>query len=126
MSSNSTVTQTAGMKTYLTVLARISPWLVVAICMAVVLVFVLLAPYAHPSTDDLCLANGIRRDGLINHLWKHYFEWSGRYSGNALYGVYPLIFGMFEGYRYIPVIIIASLFIASLFFIVECVYNKIV
>ncbi len=107
-------------------LSRLSPWLLVAICFAVVLVFFSLAPYAHPSTDDICMADGIRREGLLAHLWHHYSEWSGRYSGNALYGVYPLIFGMFDGYRFIPVFMVVSLFVASAFLLSSVFGSKMV
>ena len=96
-------------------LKRVSPLLLLSVGAAVVIVFNMLAPYAHPSSDDLCLANGIQRDGLLKHLWLHYQQWSGRYSGNALYGTYPVIFGMFTGYKYIPVVLIISLIAASAF-----------
>ena len=98
-------------------LKRIPPLLLLSVGAAVVIVFIMLAPYAHPSSDDLCLANGIQRDGLLKHLWLHYQEWSGRYSGNALYGTYPVMFGMFSGYKYIPVVLIISLIAASAFFL---------
>jgi hypothetical protein len=115
MNSDKPFSNATGLQAYFSMLSRLSPWLLVAICLAVVLVYFLLAPYAHPSTDDLCMADGIRREGLIPHLWNHYFEWSGRYSGNALYGVYPMVFGMFDGYRYIPVFMIVALLAAAAF-----------
>jgi hypothetical protein len=96
---------------------RIGPFLLLAVYLAVIAVFVLLGQYAHPSSDDFCLAAGVNDHGLLTELWNHYFEWSGRYTGNALYAVYPLVFGMFEGYKYIPVLIIASLFLATAFFV---------
>ncbi|MBT8127251.1 MAG: hypothetical protein KJP15_07200 [Gammaproteobacteria bacterium] len=98
-------------------LLRIGPYLFLAVSLAVVIVFILLGQYAHPSSDDFCLAAGVNRHGLLTEMWNHYFEWSGRYTGNALYAIYPLVFGLFEGYRYIPVLIIVSLFLASAFFV---------
>ena len=103
--------------TGLTAPARLAPYLVLAASLAVLLVFILLAQYAHPSSDDFCMASGVRAEGLFTHLWNHYLEWSGRYSGNALYAVYPLFFDLFDGYRYIPVIVIAALFLATAFFL---------
>ena len=97
----------------LTVLTRLAPALLVAACLAVVLVFMLLAQYAHPSSDDFCMASGVNNHGLFAYLWQHYLEWSGRYSANALYAVYPLVFDLFDGYRYIPAIVITFLFAAS-------------
>ena len=98
-------------------LARIAPYLLIAVCLAVLLVFLLLAQYAHPSSDDFCMASGINDHGLVRHLWNHYFEWSGRYSGNALYALYPLIFGLFESYQYIPLLVVLALYLATAFFL---------
>ncbi len=80
----------------------------------VVCVFILLGQYAYPSADDFCMASGVRDEGLIPHLWNHYLEWSGRYTGNALYAIYPLIFGLFSGYSLMPGIIILMLYVATL------------
>ena len=97
--------------------SRVGPYLLVAACLAVVAVFVLLGEFAHPASDDYCMAAGVKREGLITHLSNHYFEWSGRYSGNALYAVYPIMFGLFDGYKYIPAIVITALFMAAVFFL---------
>jgi len=98
-------------------ITQLAPYLLVAACLAVLLVFILLAQYAQPSSDDFCMASGVKEYGLITQLWNHYLEWSGRYTGNALYAVYPLVTGLFEGYRYIPAIVIAALFLATAFFL---------
>ena len=97
--------------------AKIGPYLLVAAGLAVFLVFILLGQYAHPSSDDFCMAAGVNEHGLAAQLWQHYFEWSGRYSSNALYAVYPLAFGLFAGYPYIPFIVIAALLLAMAFFL---------
>ena len=109
--------QTAIQQTRLTVLAQIAPYLLVAACLAVLLVFIFLAQFAQPSSDDFCMASGVNDNGLVTHLWNHYFEWSGRYSGNALYAVYPLVTDLFVGYKFIPAIVIAALFLATAFFL---------
>lgn len=85
--------------------------------MAVVLVFALLAQYSQPSSDDFCMASGVNDHGLIRYLWQHYFEWSGRYSGNALYAIYPVIFDLFDGYKYIPALVMLALYLATVFFL---------
>jgi hypothetical protein len=97
--------------------AQASPFLLFSICVAVLLVFLLLAQYAQPSSDDFCMASGVAEHGLIRQLWSHYFEWSGRYSGNALYAIYPRIFGLFDGYKYIPAILLLILFFSAAFFL---------
>ena len=91
--------------------------MLIAICLAVVLIFVLLAQYSHPSSDDFCMASGVNDHGLVPYLWKHYFEWSGRYTGNALYAIYPVIFGLFDAYKFIPAIVLLLFFLALGFFL---------
>ena len=92
-------------------------YLLLAASVAVLLVFVLLGQYAHPSSDDFCMAAGVNEYGLWVQLWQHYLEWSGRYSSNALYAIYPIAFGLFDGYKFIPAITIAALILATAFFL---------
>jgi hypothetical protein len=101
----------------LTSLARIASYMLIAISLAVILVFVLLAQYAHPSSDDFCMASGVNNHGLIPYLWQHYFEWSGRYTGNALYAIYPVVFDLFYGYKFITAAVLLALFFAATFFL---------
>lgn len=92
-------------------------YLLVTASLLILLTFMALGFYAYPSADDFCMASGVRREGLMAHLWGHYFAWSGRYSGNTLYAIYPLLFGLFEGYRYLPILLILSLFSAMAYFL---------
>ncbi|MCW8963848.1 MAG: DUF6056 family protein [Gammaproteobacteria bacterium] len=85
--------------------------------MAVLLVYIGLGHYAHPSADDYCMASGVRQNGFIPHLWDHYLEWSGRYASNTLYAIYPMVFGFFGGYQLMPFLLIVSLLLASNFFL---------
>jgi len=87
--------------------------------MTVLFVYILLGHYAHPSADDFCMASGVRQNGFIPHLWGHYLEWSGRYVSNALYAIYPMVFGFFSGYQLMPFLLIVSLLLASNFFLVS-------
>lgn len=89
--------------------------LLALLSLSVMLVFSALGTYAHPSADDFCMAEGVQREGLWTHLWNHYFEWSGRYSGNALYAIYPLVFGLLDGYKFIALLLLLSLFTAMAF-----------
>jgi len=95
----------------------LAPYLLLAICLAVLLVFLLLAQYSNPSSDDFCMASGVAERGLAGQLWNHYFEWSGRYSGNALYAGYPIVFGLFDGYQAIPLLVMLGLFFSAAFFL---------
>lgn len=98
-------------------LSRTMPWLIVLASIIVMLVYVLLGHYAHPSADDYCMANGVQSSGLISHLLHHYAEWSGRYASNTLYALYPMIFGFADGYQVMPAAIILLLLLATAFFL---------
>jgi hypothetical protein len=111
------LTQIDRQQNRLNITAILSPVILTLVCLTVVALFVVLAKYAPPSSDDFCMAGGVNDHGLFRQLWLHYFEWSGRYSSNALYAVYPLIFGLFDGYKYIPAIMIMALFLALAFFL---------
>jgi hypothetical protein len=91
--------------------------LLISSSLVVLLLFISLGHYAQPSADDFCMANGVRQLGLINHLWGHYLEWSGRYSGNMLYAIYPLIFDLFDGYQFMPALLILGLYFALAYFL---------
>jgi len=99
------------------VIQRYAAYLIGLSGFIVLLSFIWLGQYAHPSSDDFCMAAGVRQEGLFPHLWNHYVEWSGRYSGNALYAIYPLIFGMFSGLVFIPALLILLLFLSCSFFL---------
>jgi hypothetical protein len=83
----------------------------------VLLTFITLGFYAYPSADDFCMVSGVAQNGLFSHLWQHYLEWSGRYSGNAFYAIYPFIFGLFHGYPLIAVLLIVAVYLATAFFL---------
>lgn len=99
----------------------IPPLLVLTVSLVVILLFIALGQYAQPSADDFCMAYGVQQRGLWSHLWAHYIEWSGRYSGNAFYAIYPLVFGLLDGYVWMPALLILALivsfasFLATLF-----------
>jgi len=101
----------------LSAIAKTGPYLLLAASLVVLLLFILLGQYAHPSSDDFCMASGVNQFGLGGQLWKHYFEWSGRYSSNALYAVYPVVFDLFDAYKFIPAIMIAALVVSMAFFL---------
>jgi len=91
--------------------------LLIAASLTVLMTFISLGFYAYPSADDFCMVSGVEQHGLLPHLWQHYFEWSGRYSGNAFYAIYPLVFGFFHGYALIALLLIISLFAGCAFFL---------
>ena len=96
---------------------RITPYLLLLTSLTVLLVYILLGHYAHPSADDFCMASGVRDQGLLPHLSHHYIEWSGRYASNTLYALYPIIFGFADGYQIMPGLIMVLLVLATAFFL---------
>jgi hypothetical protein len=88
---------------------RVSLLMLIAAAMLVPALYIALGQYAYPSADDFCMATGVRDVGFFQHLWNHYFEWSGRYTSNAMYALYPLIFGLFDGYPLIAGLLILCL-----------------
>lgn len=109
--------QTSRQQSRLISITQVAPYLLLAACLAVLLVFILLAQYAQPSSDDFCMASGVNDQGLVRHLWNHYLEWSGRYSSNALYAIYPVVTDLFDGYKFIPAMVITALFLATAYFL---------
>lgn len=92
---------------------------------SLVVAFVFIAPgfYAYPAADDFCMAVGVKEYGLFEQLWRHYFEWSGRYTGNFLYAAYPLVFGLFEGYGYIAALVMIGLYF-SIAFLLASIFQR--
>ena len=109
--------RSAKSQTWLSAVLHIAPYLLAAASVAVLLVFVLLGQYAHPSSDDFCMASGVNEHGLLAQLGKHYLEWSGRYSSNALYAIYSVAFDLFDGYKFIPAITVTALILATAYFL---------
>jgi len=83
----------------------------------VISIFIALGFYAYPAADDFCMVSGVEQNGLLPHLWEHYLIWSGRYSSNAFYALYPLLFGFFHGYPILALLLILSLFAGVVFFL---------
>lgn len=104
-------------KRIFTLADKITVFVVSAFNILILLIFMFLSQYSNPAADDFCMAAGITESGALSHLWEHYKQWSGRYSGNALYGLLPLLFGLREGYFLIPILLITSLYLAFSYFL---------
>lgn len=94
-------------------------YLILLASITVISTFSALGFYAYPSADDFCMASGVRDSGLWPHLWRHYLEWSGRYAGNAFYAIYPLLFGLMDGYDFIALSLIILLILATAYFVAK-------
>ena len=88
-----------------------------------IIVFASLGFYSHPAADDYCMAAGVIADGFFESQYIHYMGWSGRYSGNALYAFYPYAFGLIEGYKFLPAILLISLWL-SINYLICSIFRK--
>ena len=91
-------------------------WLIVLALL--VLPFIFLSFFIHPSADDLILTADTWRDGILVHVGKVYMEWSGRYFGTLIVSLNPLVFGSYFGYKLVPVLLMA-LFYCGIFYLIK-------
>ncbi|HNW97842.1 MAG TPA: DUF6056 family protein [Bacteroidales bacterium] len=78
--------------------------------------FLILSFYSHPSADDYIIAAVIREKGIYEHFKQVYFEWSGRYFSTIISLFSPLVFGWIFGYKIIPFLLIILFYFSICFF----------
>lgn len=79
-----------------------------AICILLIIPFLVLSFYNHPSADDFCNTNLTIKHGVVHMTKWWYFNWSGRYFSNFLASANPLILGNLIVYNLIPIITLIS------------------
>jgi hypothetical protein len=79
--------------------------------------FLLLSFYCHPSADDYIVSAFVKERGIFGHLHQIYFEWSGRYFSSFLKCFNPLVYGWLWGYKLIPFVLILLFYISIYSFI---------
>jgi hypothetical protein len=88
-----------------------------------VLPFLLLCIFIHPSADDYILTADTWRDGIFGHSVKVYFEWSGRYFATFIFSLNPLVFGWYTGYKLLPIFLLA-LFYYGIYYLIKNILNN--
>ncbi|MGV3503782.1 MAG: DUF6056 family protein [Adhaeribacter sp.] len=83
---------------------------------ALLLPFLLLAFYCHPSGDDFWLTNLVREKGIWQAQWEIRQTWSGRYASMLLGAFNPLVFGSFTAYKVLAFVLLALLALALQYF----------
>lgn len=69
-----------------------------------------LSLYNHPSAaDDYCFADTAVRYGFWAAQNYYYNGWTGRYFSNLLVHANPLVWGWYDGFRLIPVLVVTAL-----------------
>jgi len=93
----------------------------IALLLLLILPFIALSFFIHPSADDYILSAVVRDNGFFEHFKQVYFEWSGRYFATFIVSMNPLVFNWAFGYKLIPVLLcilfyFAFYFLMSIFF----------
>ncbi|GAB3704082.1 hypothetical protein GCM10027592_35010 [Spirosoma flavus] len=94
-------------------LNRLATVTVVLLFLLAYVPLVLLSFHNHPSpADDYCFADTTLRYGFWQAQKYYYDGWTGRYFSNMLVHGSPLVWGWYDGYRFIPVLIVTALLLA--------------
>ena len=90
--------------------------------------FLLLSFYCHPSADDYIFAAQVRKLGIPAYSDLIYHTWSGRYFSTFIKFYTPLIYGWLWGYKLIPLFLIIFFYTSIYYFfkiIFVCALSKI-
>ncbi|OKH22978.1 hypothetical protein NIES593_10950 [Hydrococcus rivularis NIES-593] len=87
-----------------------------ATLIVIIIPFLLISYFNHPSTDDFCYANKVLELGFWNTQIFWYLNWSGRYFGTAANSLYAVIVGLFGEDNYTTNFWILYKFVAPFLF----------
>ena len=85
--------------------------------------FILLIFFNHPSADDYCYAVASMKQGFFESQINTYVNWSGRYVSSCLLGGGPLLFYSFVGYKIMNFLLLLFTVFTCLYF-VKTLLNK--
>ncbi len=89
---------------------RLATIIVIFLFLLVYVPLLLLSLHNHPSAaDDYCFADTATRYGFWQAQKFYYDGWTGRYFSNMLVHGSPLVWGWYNGYRFIPALMITAL-----------------
>ncbi len=80
--------------------------------LVLVIPFLLLSFYCHPSADDFILSKLALKMDSFDYVSYMFNNWSGRYFGNFLTTINPLVFNNLFIYKLVPIILLILLFLA--------------
>lgn len=101
-----------------------SPYSIIAVLIALLLPFFLIAAYINPSADDYSYSHMIIAWGPAKFQEFVYMKWMGRYAGTFLICFNPLVFGSFIGYKLFAVVLLL-MFVFSVFVLIRNVFKQI-
>ncbi len=88
---------------------------------ALLLPFLILSFYCHPSADDYIFAAQVKKMGGFAYFDLIYHSWSGRYFSTFIKFFNPLVYDWLWGYKLIPFFLII-LFVTSIYFFVKIIF----
>ncbi|SOD79525.1 DUF6056 family protein [Spirosoma fluviale] len=89
---------------------RLATVIVILLFLVAYLPLVLLSFHNHPSAaDDYCFADTALKYGFWQAQKFYYDGWTGRYFSNMLVHGSPLVWGWYDGYRFIPALMATAL-----------------
>jgi hypothetical protein len=90
-------------------------WLNILLLGSVLVPLLVLSLYNHPSpADDYCYIDTVFKYGWAGAMHWYYIGWTGRYFGILLNHSNPLLFHWVEGFKVLPVLLLAGL-VAALY-----------
>lgn len=98
-------------------------WFWISLLILLLLPFLLLSFFCHPSADDFIVSAYVKERGIFGHFHQIYFEWSGRYFSSFLKCFNPLVYGWLWGYKLIPLFLII-LFYASIYSFISSIFSS--
>ncbi|KAA6440763.1 hypothetical protein FEM33_09340 [Dyadobacter flavalbus] len=88
-------------------------WINIALMLSVLIPLLALSFYNHPSpADDYCYIDTVFKFGWLEAMNYYYSGWTGRYFGIFLNHSNPLLFHWINGFKILPVILLAGLIYA--------------
>jgi hypothetical protein len=105
------------MKEYLIKTERAPVFYFLLATFLLVLPFLIISVYNHPSADDYSYSHFGNRFGFWAAQVEHYFTWSGRYTATALLTVNPIDYTNLSFYRILPVLHLISFVFAVYIFL---------
>lgn len=86
--------------------------------------FLIISIYNHPSADDFSYSDFANRLGFWNAQIENYYIWTGRYTATALLTVNPLDYTNLILYRVLPVILLISFSFSVYYFLNKLLINS--
>ncbi|GAB3991357.1 hypothetical protein GCM10028807_21240 [Spirosoma daeguense] len=101
-------------------LDRLATITVVLLFLLAYIPLLVLSLHNHPSpADDFCFADTTLRYGFWSAQNYYYNGWTGRYFSNMLVHGSPLVWGWYDGYRFIPALMVTALLLVLYGFVNE-------